>query len=81
MKQVWKCDYCRDTNKSKTIIAEHEKECSFNPDVNDCFTCARHTRVPYDDLLWKCELGWVMYVDHQAPCPEWKLNPKLNNKR
>ncbi len=72
MEQVWKCDYCLKTDKSKEPISEHEKNCYLNPAVKDCGTCKRYIQMPYE-CDWTCELGWDFYDNHQTPCVKWAL--------
>ena len=43
MIQVWKCDYCTDTNEDKEVIEAHESKCEWNPKNKYCFTC-KHSR-------------------------------------
>lgn len=40
--QVWKCDYCSETNASYDDIVSHENKCSFNPKNKYCWTCSNH---------------------------------------
>lgn len=37
---AWQCSYgCGGEHGAYSLIAEHEKECLFNPSVKACFTC------------------------------------------
>jgi len=51
MKQIWKCNYCFETNESPNIIATHELKCSFNPANKKCWTCKSHS---YFDGFSEC---------------------------
>lgn len=39
MKQIWKCDYCSETDSNPDVVAKHESECVFNIEYKGCFTC------------------------------------------
>jgi len=39
MKQVWKCDFCSQTDVDSKKIELHEPKCSFNKINKKCWTC------------------------------------------
>lgn len=45
--QVWKCEYCFETDINKSIIDRHEKTCYANKDNHKCFTCKYYKEVGY----------------------------------
>ncbi len=47
MEKVWKCDHCSETGKSWFKMAQHEKECEFNPINKHCWSCGNHSQDPY----------------------------------
>ncbi len=64
---AWQCEWgCGGEHDSYSLIAEHEKECLFNPGVKSCFTCNK------GDF---CEIV-VEKMDSGADltnCPGWEL--------
>lgn len=38
-KQIWECDYCAEQFGKERQVDEHEKKCSFNPDLKTCWSC------------------------------------------
>lgn len=42
MQKVWKCDYCCETGKSWFKMAQHEKNCDFNPINKYCQSCKNY---------------------------------------
>ena len=85
MEQVWKCDFCTDTNKSPDAMRAHESECSFNPSVKACWTC-RHQIMSGALIsgLWnECAKGHdVCYVDEvgeEGSCKDWEQS-KITNQ-
>ena len=75
MEHVWKCDFCRDTDKEPSIIEKHEAACSFNPANGDCPTCRNWMRIPYEQGYY-CKLGMEteeLNEDTEGPCPKWVL--------
>lgn len=77
MKQVWKCDFCYDTNGDRDVIAVHEVKCQFNPATKRCTTCKHQTERPWTDYGYDCKAGFLgdELMDRQdgdVPCDKWE---------
>lgn len=71
MKQVWKCDFCIDTNTNSDEMKAHERECYMNPAAKDCGTCANHKQLPYEPYL-ECKYGFYFEIETPRPCENWE---------
>jgi len=69
MKQVWKCDFCTETNTDKAKIAGHEPKCSFNPINKKCFTC-KHSAWEWDLRVCRKDLDTINGED-EGNCSGW----------
>lgn len=70
MKQVWRCDFCHETNVEKHIVEEHELACVFNPLIRNCYSC-KYFDAGYGDLLDICNIKFVDFydvLDDEAEC-------------
>ena len=83
MQQVWKCDYCSDTNKNPEKIKAHEADCTFNPAKKSCYTCRHreddgsHTFGFYNS----CQIGLETYEGEEGNCEGWKIEIKDISKK
>lgn len=75
MKQVWKCDYCSNTNENKDIIRKHENECCFNPKERRCYTCKNREEYAYSDGYY-CSLELDTDDVDFKPCDSWIIDVK-----
>lgn len=46
-KQVWKCDYCYETEADKEEMDKHELTCSENENSKKCSTCKHYVECGY----------------------------------
>lgn len=73
MKQVWKCDFCSQTNDDPVKLKKHEENCSFNPIFRTCWSCVHHV-TDYDSMT--CDKGVKGYWNYEddGDCPEWETD-------
>lgn len=69
MKRVWKCDFCTKTDKDSDVILEHEKTCSFNPIMKNCFSCKHHDFY-FESSICKIDLD-VYDGEDDGNCKGW----------
>ena len=74
MKRVWKCDFCSSTHEMKVKIAEHEKECVFNPINKNCYSCEHHgDEGYYGDSCPVCAIKLsVIKGQDEGNCDGWE---------
>lgn len=79
MIQVWKCDFCNETNADAEVTANHEKGCSFNPATKRCWTCTHRTTegAPISGFWNGCSVGVSSETqedldDTGGACPRWE---------
>lgn len=79
MEQVWKCDFCTQTNKIKDNIAQHEVACFLNPANKGCHTCNN-----CETECWGgvgndyCTLGFDVFGMKDGECDKWEIKVKQN---
>ena len=56
MKQVWKCDYCSQTDVVSDKILKHEPKCVFNKATKHCYTCKFSREDGYEDHIAGCDI-------------------------
>ena len=68
MKQIWKCDFC-DKTGIKEEIEKHEKNCSYDKSLKNCYTCEK--LIP--DMIYEvCVIGFdVERYKKKGKCPKW----------
>ena len=70
MKRVWKCDFCTTTHKKQSFILDHEKICSFNPIMKNCYSCV------FKDYEYEypiCTIDLDVYEgEDSGNCKGWK---------
>ena len=74
MKQVWRCDFCHETDVEKGVIEEHELTCAFNPLTWSCNTC-KHYKFSihgYPEICDKQFVGFYDVMDGDAECPVYE---------
>ncbi len=76
MKNVFQCDFCHTTNVNSPPIIEHEKKCSFNPSLKQCWTCVHHVDegMPISGSMYVCQKGlncWDIR-ENDKPCDLWE---------
>ena len=84
MKTVLKCDFCTHTEVTSlpNVMAKHEAECTFNPALRTCFTCANGDSEPYRDGHFDaCKEGkpcseMFAVQDGDVSCGAWKLDER-----
>jgi hypothetical protein len=78
MKQVWKCDFCSETNDDKSIIQKHEPSCVFNPITKHCYSCKHEYEagVPMSDRhRTGCEINLnTDKGEDEGNCKGWELD-------
>ncbi len=74
MKKVWKCDHCSQSNKDPTKIKEHEKTCTFNPEMRTCYTCRNRKDGGSELFGWQneCKINLsVVDAEDNGNCKGW----------
>jgi len=78
MRQVWKCDFCRDLSVNSEIMEKHEKECRWNPKNKKCQTCKFqktgwefHTECVNPGVT---SLDYFDIGDDNLQCNKWERN-------
>ncbi len=74
MEQVWKCGFCRDTNKEKEKVASHEADCGFNPKNKGCYTCENRETTWWNGVGEdECIKGHSVFGTDDGECDEWVI--------
>jgi hypothetical protein len=73
MRQVWKCDYCSQTDVVSDKISKHEIECSFNKINKKCYTCKYRFEAGYGgEHIPGCEINEdICRGEDDGNCPGW----------
>ncbi len=74
MKQVFKCDYCSQTDEKAESLLKHEAICGWNPLFKKCFTCVHECDDGYELFsvpACKINLDTIEGRDG-VNCPGWK---------
>lgn len=73
MKQVFKCDYCSQTDEKSESLLKHEAICAWNPLFKKCFTCTHQCDEGHDFSIPACEINLdVIKGRDGVNCPGWK---------
>lgn len=72
MKQVWKCDFCCETNVDKESMRMHEPDCVFNPIKKGCYSCKNFEHI-YDCNDCKKNLDYWTFSE-DGNCSGWETD-------
>jgi len=82
MKQVWICDFCRNTEEDKERMELHEKDCCANPRFSNCYSCKSYaTTYNFGDWFgtggYQCDKGIQVNVMLEVQsdvlsCSKWE---------
>ena len=79
MKQVYKCDFCHETNEDSKKMEDHEPTCSFNPAAKKCYSCQHEVNTGgYYEDWYDCSIGLSHYgcISSGGNCPGWEQKIK-----
>ncbi len=72
MKQVWKCDFCSQTDLSAEQMSQHETKCTFNKVNRYCYTCKVSREDGYDWHIRGCDINEDTFRgEEEGNCPGW----------
>jgi hypothetical protein len=73
MKQVFKCDFCSQTDEKDEVILKHEAICGWNPLFKKCFTCTHQCDIGHEYSIPGCEINLDTIKGRDGVnCPGWK---------